>query len=46
VAVLAALNLADELAMLRDRAEAKNAAGRTARKTSELNDLLDSVLAS
>ena len=46
VAVLAALNLADELAMLRDRAEAKNAVSRAAKKTSELNDLLDSVLAS
>jgi cell division protein ZapA len=45
VAVLAALNLADELAVTRERAEARNGAGRVARKASELNDLLDSVLA-
>ena len=44
VAVLAALNLADELAVLRDRNEAK-AQTSVARRANELNDLLDQVLA-
>lgn len=44
VAVLAALNLADEISVLRERSEVKTA-DAVASRASELNDLLDSVLA-
>jgi len=45
VAVLAALNLADELSIAKDRNEAKAATNTMARKANELGDLLDQVLA-
>jgi cell division protein ZapA len=48
VAVLAALNLADELALLKERQEPKansSVASSVSKRTDELSDLLDSVLA-
>jgi cell division protein ZapA len=45
VAVLAALNLADELALLKEQMAAKNGGNTVAKRAGELGDLLDSVLA-